>query len=615
MDQKRFLTADEVFQLFGIDSQALDALVESGAVKALTDMGSFKYRSEDFAKLVQEGKLTPRTSGELFHADDKGDVPFLKIKDDERGIKFDQDVSFIELDEDALNAQAQHGEQVSRTPVVPDKWFDDSDESVESIPATDVPASKKPSDATDVEVTSGHSDKASDSDVQVFDDNDTIDYDEPDVAASASDSDVRLEGPVTSLGGSSITVKKSDGDSDVRLANTAGSKPKSDSDVTIAPTKKSGDSTIAQQGALKPDSDSDVQLASAGKPDSDSDVRLSGSAKPGSDVQFGAPDSGISLDPAAKSDDSGISLEPADSDSGITLEPVAADSGISLEPVPDSGITLQMSKTDSDIKLEPDSGITLDSGDSGITLQSSMEGDSGISLMDADSNIRLQSAPDSGIMLVSESGISFADDPAMQSSETDSSQTQSLNTPSSTFDVSVHEDERTMEMPVGGSSTEFSLLPEEDEVAAKPKSSPKPAPKAAPISDAIDLDDSLEVEDLDISEDLDSVSTGEFSGEFAEAEPEEVLEASDDDFSAHDGELEEVEDASDEDDYKPAAKVRSGPREPAWGMGAVIPIACSALLMAVCVTVLWGGISTMWTGAEPGGPAGILMSSLAGLPF
>lgn len=614
MEPKRFLTADEVFQLFGVDSQALDGLVESGAVKALADRGSFKYRSEDFANLVQEGKLTPRTSGEQFQVDDKGDMPFLKLKDEERGIKFDEDVSFIELDEEALNAQAQQGEQVSRTPVVPDKWFDDSDESVDSVPAVEVPVSKKPSDATDVEVTSGHADdKASDSDVQVFDDNAGIDYDEPDVAPSASDSDVRLEGPVTSPAPSSIVAKKRDSDSDVRLATVAGGKPKSDSDVTIAPTKKSDGSTIAQHGASKPDSDSDVQLAApvpGSKPDSDSDVRLSETtvAQSDSDVRFGEPDSGISL-------------EPANTDSGITLEPVAADSGISLVPVPDSGITLQMSKTDSDIKLEPDSGISLDAGgDSGITLQSSMEGDSGISLMDGDSNIRLQSSGDSGIMLATgDSGITFAESPGMDSSEIDSNQTQTLNSPSSSFDVSVHEEERTMEMPLGGSSTEFSLLPEEGEESAKPKSSPKLAPKSspksAPLSDSIDLDESLEVEELDISEDLDSVSSGEFSGEFAEAEPEEVLEASDDDFSAHDGELEEVEEISEDEDYKPAAKVRSGPREPAWGMGAVIPIACSALLMAVCVTVLWGGISTMWTGAEPGGPAGILMSSLAGLPF
>jgi hypothetical protein len=42
MDQKRFLTAGEVFQLFGVDGESLDKLVASGAVKPLADLGTFK---------------------------------------------------------------------------------------------------------------------------------------------------------------------------------------------------------------------------------------------------------------------------------------------------------------------------------------------------------------------------------------------------------------------------------------------------------------------------------------------------------------------------------------------------------------------------------------------
>ena len=60
MEQKRFLTADEVFQRFHIDADALASLVESGAVKALADLGSFKYRTEDFVSLVNSGTISIR---------------------------------------------------------------------------------------------------------------------------------------------------------------------------------------------------------------------------------------------------------------------------------------------------------------------------------------------------------------------------------------------------------------------------------------------------------------------------------------------------------------------------------------------------------------------------
>src|SRR5579872_4945810 len=102
MEKKRFLTADEVFQLFGVDFDALNQLVAAGEVKALADLGTYKYRSEDFLALVNAGKLTPRVSGEMFQVDAKGDIPFLNVKNEDQGLKFDDEVSFLELDEEAL---------------------------------------------------------------------------------------------------------------------------------------------------------------------------------------------------------------------------------------------------------------------------------------------------------------------------------------------------------------------------------------------------------------------------------------------------------------------------------------------------------------------------------
>ena len=78
----------------------------------------------------------------------------------------------------------------------------------------------------------------------------------------------------------------------------------------------------------------------------------------------------------------------------------------------------------------------------------------------------------------------------------------------------------------------------------------------------------------------------------------------------------EIEEVAESEDELPAPKVRARPKEPAWGLMAVVPIASAALFMAVTATVLWGGIATMWTGGEAPTPAGMLISTLAGLsPF
>ena len=135
------------------------------------------------------------------------------------------------------------------------------------------------------------------------------------------------------------------------------------------------------------------------------------------------------------------------------------------------------------------------------------------------------------------------------------------------------------------------------------------------------MDEPPEVEDLEIAEDLDSAVTNDLSGEFESAEvfedaDEEVFEASDDVFSAAEMSASEIEELAESEDELPTPKARAKPKEPAWGMMAVAPIACAALFMAVTATVLWGGIATMWSGGEAPTPAGMLISTLAGLsPF
>ncbi len=441
MEQKRFLTAGEVFQLFGVDADSLESLVESGAVKALPDRGSVKYRSEDFVALVNSGKLSPRTSGEMFQVDSKGDIPFLKVNNDDFGLKFDDEVSFLELDEEALSEQANAGSSGSPTPNLPENWFEDSDDSIVVPTASDKPGKapsslKKPGlddEETDFELNivpgKGRT-PDSDSDVQIVDEDSILEFDEPDVHPAGSDSDVRLEGPVSSSASPAVgRRKKPDSDSDVRLSRplkAAGS----DSDVTVvtdrqssarSPGKKAeSDSGVQRVSPSKShvtgaDSDSDVVLVAspvesgrkspskpvAGKkPDSDSDVRLSESI---AEVPMAA-----SID--ADSGDSDIRLESED---GSKSPRVSFDHFFNDSVIDDEGSAIRLSKVESGMALEKafdDSGVTLESSNPGSNLSHESAGetqeidilDSGITLdsSDFDSGIKLEAAfPDSGVAL------------------------------------------------------------------------------------------------------------------------------------------------------------------------------------------------------------------------
>lgn len=733
MEQKRFLTAGEVFQLFGVDAEALEALVDSGDVTPLADLGTFKYRSEDFANLVKAGKLTARTSGEMFQVDSSGDIPFVKEHTEDRGLKFDENVSFLELDEDALNEQAAGERGDSKTPEASDDWFDDvfgdGTESKASAGATQEentsdelpiheaePASHD--EVTEYELPTGVAANAaqeSDSNVRIFDEDGGIDFDEPNVMPTPSDSDVRLEGPVSSAPPKMRMDSASD--SDVRLVSDNASDLDSDSDVTIAwapsgsaeakgpesdsdvqlagehalsadqgqiPIGGESDSDVilagvelddaASDAELKAsDSDSDVRLADSAQltapkiksavPISDSDVRLAdlatddvasravgaahdsgirlgddepaidlGSDRTDSEIAI-APDSGISSESVVEDSGMTLHMEPGEIDSGISLDAGGTDSGISIQPASDesriaaeslhadSGLALEKVKTDSDIALDldagdshisfgADSGLALDSGDSGIMLE---QGDSGLSLDRGDSGISLGGA-DSGLSLEDDSidtGATLAEAATVNFESDDSGQTQTLSFSS--------QDELETGLEDSNQTLEMAFEDDEDsaaEVAATVvKKGPAKGSKAPTLSETFELDESVEVEDLDISEDLDEAGEADYeSEEFAEAE-EEVLEASDDDFSA--GEISAAEeDEAESDEYTPAAKVRSGPKEPSWGIVAVGSVACASLVMAATVMVLWGGIATMWTGKEAPGPAGVLISTLAGMsPF
>lgn len=342
MAQKRFLTASEVFQLFGVDASGLEKLIESGDIEALQDQNTFRYRSEDFAKLVKAGKLKPRASAEMFQIDDEGDdVPFMDLKDEDKAIKFDEDMLFLELDEKALAEQAAKPGTPDKTPVVPDQWFDDTEVSI------DVPQSKsgkggKTNEATDFEMKQKPVDlSASDSDVRLFAD-DEINLDPADAPHWGSDSDVRLVGPVTASESSHIRKQKKKGsDSDVTLVKPTAGPPQSDSDVVLvgSPTDKAAP-PIQKRPAVKLE-------------DSDSDVRLS---KP-SDIDLGKGPEIIRVEDAADdllAGDSNIRFEHSD-EFQVVAEPeqeVAASEPTTPASSNEIDITLEASEPEIEVVAE-----------------------------------------------------------------------------------------------------------------------------------------------------------------------------------------------------------------------------------------------------------------------
>ena len=374
MEYKRFLTATEVFQLFGVDSHALDELVERGDVQALADLGTFKYRSEDFAKLIQNGKLSARTSAEMFEVDDDGELPFLKIKKDDGPTI--EDVSFIELDEDALEGAAESNGPISlsNAPAPTDTWFVDDEHPISLSSATSgefpvAPVEDGSTDSSEFELVideSGEESAESDSNVRLVDDEGMISFEDSDVAPSGSDSDVRLEGPVSSPQSASIErPAKSGTDSDVRLSSNVSH---SDSDVVMLSdagmsTMDSGDFhdseiSLALPTAKKPDSDSDVRIA----PNADSsDVIPSASVSPShqtdSDiVLIGFPGVDVSPDAVEPS-----AANRAETDSDVTLVPNAE---VPAEPTPIPGsdpfAAVLAAAPDSDLNLAGDVGSVKD---------------------------------------------------------------------------------------------------------------------------------------------------------------------------------------------------------------------------------------------------------------
>lgn len=572
MESKKFLDADEVVAEFGLDAATLKQFVDSGEVRALADRGTWKYRRDELQALVDAGKIQPPSS----------DVP-VSMSEENQILTFentDDDLSYIELDEDALAEQAtmitkSHPEPAEAPE---DDWF---------IPSDEMEMVEQGASSAEVDTESGNEEEepnsalaeGSDSDVQI-----APDFSAPKPEDSGILLDFNLDaGATVASAGSSLRLPQTTpgdvDDAEVLEADESdwddvlGLSPAGDSSaVGIA----GGEGSIAaKDSGIRLSDDSDVSLRDVG----------------GSQLKIPTDESGILLDEGSKVGLGGSALVgPASGvvpDSGIALDSPHADSGLALE----------------DVHSTVDSGIALSSDESGISLGGV---DSGLSLHTADSGLSLESTADSGLAMDSNSKTVADDDLALKfDDDFDRTETLDLATQAeddSSYEINLDDSDATSELVLGDDDA--------DDMSATVVRKGRPAPGS--LSGAFELDDGAEVEDLEISQDLDAdQEVEEEVAEFAEEE-DEVFDASDETFSG-----DEVEAVDDEDYLEPAesasSKKAAAPREPSWGMGMVIGLVACSLFLIANTLVVWTGVSTMWNGAESEGPGGMLVQTFAGL--
>ncbi|MBS0203086.1 MAG: hypothetical protein JSS49_09330 [Planctomycetes bacterium] len=582
MESKKFLNIDEVAAEFGLDAASLKPFVDSGEVRALADRGTWKYRRDELQALVDAGKIEP--VGSLSDGDQ-----ILTFHNP--GEAQDDDLSYIELDEEALAEQATMITKSSPLESPPQSaaeqdWFVPSDAGEMTAPSEQ--------SSSDVKVYSGPADISgelpamideSDSDVRIAET-----FDSPKAEDSGILLDFNLDaGATVSSAGSSLRLPQTAPGPNEDEVPDVGDETAWDDVSDVGETGSSVVGISAGESGIMPGDEEGSSVGVGG----DSGVQLVDLS--GSGVRIQAEESGILL-----GDDSHLGMAGGSSvlasaagdvsDSGIALESAQEDSGITLD---DSGITLDSGRPDSGITLAGDSGIALGGMDSGLSLEAA-----------ADSGLSLQGAGDSGITIDSNAQTQADSDLEMN---LDGDRTQTLDLSGEISDDSAFE----INLDDGDATAELLLDDDDvaDEVSATVVRKGRGRPEPGSLSAAFELDDGAEVEDLEISQDLDA--TIDDTVETLDSEEEEVFDASDETFGA-----EEVEAVDDEDDYlEPAAKSKKskGPREPSWGAGMAIGLIACSLFLAANSLVIWAGVSTMWNGADVEGPAGSLIQTFGDL--
>jgi hypothetical protein len=233
---------------------------------------------------------------------------------------------------------------------------------------------------------------------------------------------------------------------------------------------------------------------------------------------------------------------------------------------------------------EEDSGISL-AGDSGISLAS----DSGISL-----------AEDSGISLEADSGLTLEGDRPSQPTAA------AVGAATEQFDELSDVPYRLADMDAGATQ-QFIDTADSSEVPGLLDQTLITEPAQ---SFAGKIAGGATVEELEVSEDLDDAVADETDYATEAEEAEEPLDVSDEVFE----EAEELTESAGESVAElPTTPARAKPSEPSWGAFVGVSVIVASLLVAANVWLAWEGLSTMWTGDEPSGPASSLISTIAGL--
>lgn len=544
MAAKKYLSLEEAATELGLSTKELIGLRERGEIRGFADRGTWKFKGEDVEEF-----------GRRRQADSDPDVPMLT--------------------DDGL------GEQPT---VIRRSALDDDD---------DMPRGASDSDVrliVDPELTGGKGPMDTDSDVRLLDSGALK-------RRKGSDSDVKIVGSVA------------DSDSDVRLS----------------------DSVLAKQKTWS--SDSDSKLVGKGKPgktpeESDSDVKLLPKGKGGQDTEadmgiLSLPQHGSVLsddnDDLVLDDEAGLTLKAA---SGISLDKLI-DSGISLE-TGDSGIAL-IGGSDSG-KLGG-SGILL-SGDSSKSLGRPQAGpksskilgrkaekppakkpvldDSSLTLAD-DSHIGLHADDDMGLVLDEESGIGLATDSgialeraqdsgiSLESSDINRTQPMlALNDDldGTNVEVPMLSDEGSnyeLRMPSGDSGDDVAdtsvILFDDDDADSSEGATRLGKSLDDDEPESFDMEDTGDAEELEVAEDV--------VGEDDELDEMDVFDAGDDDFDAS------FDAGESHASFVAPTKtmVEAPPAE--WGGGTFAMMAVSTVLMAVCGTVMYDLVRSMWAWNEP----------------
>lgn len=592
---KKYLSLEEAAEQLGLAPEALVKLREAGELRGFADRGTWKFLAATITEYARSQQAGSDPDIQMFETEEDTDEDVMMIGD--VSVHDDDDYSDLSASDSDVRLMLDDS-------MAPD---------IGSTPDIKMPGSES---LSDVRLTGDDSSlklNSSDSDVQIV---------------GGSDSDVVLD--IGSDSDSDVAIVGSDSDSDVKVLNTESdlrlpSLGDSDSDVLVGTDSDIGLAGTQFDEDIFESSDSDVSLVS----DTMDDIDMNSSD---SDVALIVSDEGSAVTLEIDGEDmsdlenaSSLILDPGDGGSGITLE--SSDSGIDFGAV-DSGISLESigsglgSGIGSGITLDADSGISLEAADSGISLEAA---DSGISLEAADSGISLESM-DSGISLDAGSGISLedADDSGIALDEDMSSTMpmQSLDT------TDFSEVDKTQEVASLGSSSEFELagLDDDDEDVGSDTSvllfdddefeegdgtaaelAAVAAVGGAAIAGAAAIKDTDEVDSFD---DDGFDDDDEFDDFEDEDDDDELLGADDDDFEG------DFEDDDAEMDFEKAPATAGGGvsrgADYEWGTWPFVGLCLSTLLMTGCFLVGFDLVRSMWAYSDPSA-SGWLLNLLGGL--